>query len=117
MYDGLLFGFICLLAVYGGLALIIGVLEGVRFGPHSRCENVKLILVVKDAGDNIEWIVRSAFKNDFQGKALSGNSLAVVDMGSSDDTFKILEKLKQEYQYIDIYTIDQKDKAFFGNFL
>jgi hypothetical protein len=45
---------------------------------------------------------------------MSAHKLAVVDLGSEDDTIKILEKLRYDYQYMDIYKDWNKDEVFSG---
>ena len=114
MLDTILFGFICLFAVYGALTILLGIAEDIKTRPIGKKDNIRVVLLVKNAGDYVEEVVRSAFRQDFTGKALSACNLAVVDLGSTDDTVKILEKLCLEYQYVDVYTYDEKDKVFCG---
>lgn len=112
MFDSVLFGFICLLAIYGGFSIIFGLIEEKRYRPLVKSRNVKVAIIVKDAGENIEAIVKNALSYDFQGKALSAHNIAIVDLGSSDDTLKILGKLGYNNQYIDIYAEQDKNKVF-----
>jgi hypothetical protein len=112
MFDSVLFGFICLLAVYGGFSILFGIIEERRFRPAIKSNNVRVAIIVKDAEENIEAIVRNAFSYDFQGRALSAHNIAVVDLGSSDDTLRILGKMGSNNQCIDIYTVEDKCKVF-----
>lgn len=114
MFDSVLFGFICLLAVYGGFSILFGIIEERRFRPVIKSKNVRVAIIVKDAGDNVEAIVRNAFSYDFQGRAYSAHNIAIVDLGSSDDTLKILGKMGSNNQNLDIFTDEDKQKVFSG---
>ena len=66
---------------------------------------LKNILIVKNQEDTIEWIVQNAIRN-VKGK------LIIIDMGSKDDTWKILEKLKLDNDDIEILKEEDKSKIF-----
>ena len=77
-------------------------------------ENVKLIMLVKDAEEGIESYIReiSLGRNFY-------NNLVVIDLNSEDETVKILEELKNENINMKIlnkeegidYILDQTKKA------
>jgi len=108
-----LFKFIVyLFAVYGALTLVLSILAAVRGRSFISGAKVKVILVVKDAEEYIEYIVRNAVKGDFISRVMSGNNLTIIDMNSSDRTAGILNELKKEYECLDVLGEQEKDKVF-----
>jgi hypothetical protein len=100
------------LALFGALMLTISIVKTVSNRLKHENQKVRLILMVKDQEEQIEGIVRSVFTGDLLYGTLPGNNLIILDMGSQDDTLKIVEKLKRDYQYIDIIRKEEKEKAF-----
>ena len=62
-------------------------------------------IVVKNQEDTVEWIVKSAIRS-VKGK------LIIVDMGSCDETWEILERLKMDNDNIEILREEDKSKIF-----
>lgn len=100
------------LAVYGALSLVIGFVSHLQQRGGIDSFKTRLVLLVKDQEDTIEGIVRTVFMEHILRKVMSKDKLIVVDMGSKDETLAILNKLKEEYKYIEVYTNDQKEKIF-----
>ena len=103
---------ICLLASYGALSLIIGVANSIYGRTKGRDSKIRLVLVIKNQAEAIEGIIRNIFNGDVLGKAMSDGCLMVVDMGSTDETMSILMKLRDDYECIDIFKQDEKEKIF-----
>lgn len=110
IYDVLIY----LLAVYGALTLIFSIASSVYYRTKTENRNVKLVLVVKNKQDIIEYFVGCIFKGSILKKVIPGGKLTVLDMGSSDETRGILDKLKRDYEYIDIIKEEEKEKIFQG---
>ncbi|MCR4435147.1 MAG: hypothetical protein QHH06_07165 [Clostridiales bacterium] len=106
--------FIYLLAVYGALTLIISVFSSIYRRSKPENGNVKLVLAVKNQQETVEGMVRSIFKSDLLHRLVPDNTLTVLDMGSTDETLKILSTLKKEYEYIDIIKQEEKERVFNG---
>ena len=112
MPDTILKFIIYLLAVYGALTLILSILSTIHARTAAVSAKVRMVLVVKDIEEYIEYIIRKIVKNDFLSKIISSNSLTVIDMKSSDETLKVLKKLEMDYECLDVLTLDEKDKLF-----
>jgi len=105
---------VCLLAIYGliMLARTAAVHIHARLpekvpGPaadSAHCppahHGVRMVLLVRDAEEQIEYVVRTAVKNDFASRVMSDHSLVIIDMDSSDNTFLLLEKLQKDFSNI-----------------
>lgn len=105
---------IYLLAVYGAIALAMNMLNPLYRRAKVGMGNVKLILAVKDQEDTVEGMVRNLFESELLPSLVPDNTLTVVEMGSTDETLKLLSKLKQEYGAIEIVTQNEKEKIFSG---
>ncbi len=130
----------CLLAIYG--LFILGrtvavhffgrspgkpprlVVDGINCSPMRPglvvdCVNylpmrsgVRMILLVRDAEEQIEYIVRTAVKNDFASRVMSDNSLVIIDMDSSDNTFLLLEKLQKDFSNVEVLKFEDREHIF-----
>jgi hypothetical protein len=100
------------LAAFGIIVLMVGVLKNIfnRFKVDNP--KIRLVLVVKDQEDHIEGVIKSIFTKDILFGTMPGNRLVVLDMGSKDETLTILEKLKKDFEYIDILRVEEKEKIF-----
>ncbi len=105
---------ICLLALYGAIALSIIVINSIFQRVKSEKSKLKLILLVKDNEEAIEGIIRNIFAGNFLRKVIPESKLTVLDMGSTDETLKILGKLKCEYEQLELLSMAEKDNAFEG---
>ena len=107
--------FVYLLAVYGALTLIIGIFESICDRLSSgNLGNVKLILVVKNQQECIEGMIRDMFRRDRLRKMLPGVKFSILDMGSTDETPLILDKLRRDFEYIEIVSESDRQKIFDG---
>lgn len=101
-----------LLAVYGLLVLVIGSAELVRCRISGCRPKVRIVLLVKDVEENIEYIIRNAVKKDFASKVLSDKNIAIVDMNSADHTYELLEKLQKDFLNIEVLKFEEKTIIF-----
>lgn len=104
--------FVYILALYGAVYLVIGFVDSVRKKLKNENKSVKFILLVKNQEDSIEGIIRGLFFQNLFRDIITLDRFTVVDMGSADDTLKILEKLKRDYQYLNVVNFDKKDEIF-----
>jgi hypothetical protein len=98
--------------VYGLLSLLLGISESIccrMAGPNPM---VRAILLVQDAEEQIEYIVRYAVKKEYAAKILSDKKLIIVDMNSSDNTYILLEKLQKNFPSIQVLKISDVDSIF-----
>lgn len=118
MLENLLDCIIYLLATYGLVVLSLGAADLVRCRVRGRRPNVSVVLLVQDAEDYIEYIVRNAVKKDFASKAVSDKKVIFVDMNSTDNTSQLLKKLKNDFPSIEILTLNERLRIFddFGIF-
>lgn len=102
----------CLLAVYGAYTLISCMIGAVMSRGASETSKVRVVVVVRDVEEQIENIVRNALKAELATRLMSGGNLTFVDMASQDGTLLLLNKLKRDYENIEILEIEERDKAF-----
>ena len=102
----------CLLAVYGAFTFISCMIGAVRSRSVSGTSKVRVVVVVRDVEEQIENIVRNAIKAELATRLMSDENVIFVDMNSRDGTFLLLNKLKKDYENIDILEINKKDRAF-----
>jgi hypothetical protein len=103
-----------LLAVYGALSLTMGMGGSLFAGRGRGLNNARLVLLVKDCGQSVEGMVRNLLKEDTLKKAMVEDSLMIVDLGSTDDTTAILEKLQEKYECVKAIGGKEKDRIFTG---
>jgi hypothetical protein len=107
-----LYIFIYSLAVYGVLSLAISVFDSIRQRIGNENSRVRLILIIKNQENTIEGIIRNIFRGDFLRRVMSGGKLIVLDMDSTDKTFDILIKLKDDYGCFHVLKGNEKENIF-----
>lgn len=64
-----------------------------------------LVIITGNSQQSIEWLIRSYhLAHFFRGSKMKKGRITCLDMGSSDDTLQILEKLKQKYDHLDVFS-------------
>lgn len=93
---------LCFLSVVGIIRIIEEIIKHICY----NADDYVIVIQVKNQQDRIEGIVRSVVWKELKcgGKV---PEILIVDMGSSDDTLQILEKLNDEYDFI---TVSNKEK-------
>ena len=115
------------MAIYGIIALIYSLMRKLwnRMEGLQQIENMKMVLIIKDQEEVIEGIIRNFYMSRslnyklspglYPCYGISGNKgIIVVDMGSTDKTSEILQKLKNTYGSLEVLSMDEKDKIFEG---
>lgn len=97
-----------LFAVYGLIQLFINVVNSIRIR-NQRNDGIKLILAVKNRQDNIEGAVRSIFINGVLDRVGAQNVLYVADLGSTDDTPRIIHNLCSRYDNLKPVNIQENE--------
>lgn len=103
---------IYLLAAYGALVLVLGAIDLIRSKMAANHPKVRVVLLVQNAQDQIEFIVRNVVMKDFASRASSDKKVIFVDMDSSDDTVVLLKKLQQCYPSIEVLQHQDKEVIF-----
>lgn len=104
--------FVWLLAAYGLLTLLLGTIGLIRCRISGHRPSVRVVLLVRDAEEHIEYIIRNASKKEFASKVLSEKNMIIVDMNSADNTYQLLERLKKDFSNIETLTFDERDQIF-----
>jgi len=107
-----LFSLIVILAIYGLFIIIASVLEHFfrkrKSIPDEKC--LKMIVAVKDAEEHIEGVANEIIRNWWNTFPLKEGMLYFCDCGSTDDTYKILERLEESQPFIRVvYSTNHKD--------
>ncbi len=101
-----------LFAVYGMLSLIISAIESITKRKNIKNPGVKLVILLKNQQDTVEGVIRTILAAETSRDIVSDGKLYIVDMGSQDETLKILKKLKRNYDMIEIFDMNDKELIF-----
>ena len=101
-----------LLAAYGAFCMLISLVSHMRLKGTPVDSRVRLVLIVRNAGEKIEGVIRSIFIENTLKKIIPGGRLFVLDMGSMDDTIGILSRLQKEYGEMEVLREGEKDRVF-----
>ena len=93
---------VVLFATYGLFTIIGEVISNIKIAKQDNKGLCRCVLFVKDREKDIEYIVRRCMTEI--GPFLGGaeKTMTIVDMGSLDETKKILAMLAEEYEEISI---------------
>jgi hypothetical protein len=105
---------ICLFAVYGLVTFIISFYEGWFRGKGGRYPRIKLVLLVRDVENDLEFAVRSALKSNFIRRFISGGGMTIVDVGSTDGTQGITKQLAKCNDRIECVDFNSREEIFKG---
>jgi cell division protein FtsX len=114
MLYNLLLCIVCILAAYGLLALVSGIAESVRCRISGIRPEVRVVVLVQNAEEQIEYIVRNAVKKDIQSKMLSDKKVTFVDMDSKDKTSELLDKLQKNFSSIEVLSYPDRAHIYDG---
>ncbi|NLY42396.1 MAG: hypothetical protein GX066_00135 [Clostridiaceae bacterium] len=102
MMEILVQSLICFFALYGVIQLGLNIYNMINDYKLEK-DKVYIIITVKNQQDTIEGVIRSIVwksLNNYHGGVIP--NILVVDMGSTDDTPIILDKLCLEYDFIKV---------------
>lgn len=88
------------LALYGLIEVIKDILYVSAYA-NSKPDGIYLIIAVKNKEDKIEGFLRSILFRFLYGKENIKN-IIVTDLGSEDNTLKILDTLQEDYKCIKV---------------
>lgn len=101
-----------ILATYGFLTIIHDLVLAIKSKSKYQNSMIKLVLIVKNQGDVIEGVLRNVLPRSFIRKLMPEGKLTILDMGSKDDTLKILQKLEIDYECLEVVNQTEKDIIF-----
>ncbi|NSW90054.1 MAG: hypothetical protein HPY74_05085 [Firmicutes bacterium] len=101
-----------ILALYGFISIIATIVRRFYRNINLRNSNMRMALIVKNQGEIIEGVVRSIFSGGILESIIQGDNFYIVDMGSTDKTVEILQRLKNTYHNMEILSEKDKDKIF-----
>lgn len=95
---------LCLFALYGLICIIYKWSDLILNTSEESIGNPYLIMTVKNRQEDIEGVVRALAWQIISKKNDIAKELVIIDMGSKDDTLKILSRLESEYEFLHIMT-------------
>ena len=101
MLDFITNGIIWTLALYG-LIEIIKTIYYVCTCTKLESDGIYFIIAVKNQQKKIEGFMRSILFRILYGKEECVKNVIITDLGSSDKTKDIIEKLAQDYKFIEV---------------
>lgn len=101
MLDFILFGILWTFAMYGFIEIIKTIYYSFNHC-KIRNEGIYLIFAVKNQEEKIEGFLRSILFRFIYGKEENIDNIIVTDLGSSDNTLEILNKMKNDYEIIEV---------------
>ena len=87
-----------ILMVYGIITFVEDIIKAKRIINN----NIRLVIEVKNAEDEIEGIIRNAIEQKIVEKSLLGDILYIRDLESSDKTKEIIEMLSRDNSFIQL---------------
>lgn len=103
MLDILMQSLICFFAIYGIIQMVMNIYTWLHNMHFKKNDDVYIIVTVKNQQETIEGIIRSIVwksLNNIHGGIVP--NILVVDMGSTDETPRILDRLHLEYDFIQV---------------
>lgn len=101
MFYFIIEGLIWTLALYG-LIEIIKTIYYVCTCTKLESDGIYFIIAVKNQEEKIEGFMRTILFRILYGKEESIKNIIVSDLGSTDNTKQILQKLQQDYKFINL---------------
>ena len=100
------FVFVYFFAIFGFVQMLMYIFDMLRCGEIEGEYNI--VLTVKNQQEHIEAMVHHIAGDGFDNWRGRGfKDLIVVDMGSDDETPDILNKLRQEYEFLSVMDIER----------
>lgn len=88
-------------AIFGVIQFCKYIMESIFEFFRKKEEDQLIVITVKNQQDHIEGILRSVvWKSLNHKRGRQVPNILVVDLGSTDDTYTILERLCKEYQFL-----------------
>ena len=87
------------LALYGLFELIKQIINMITY-TNLRADGIYIIIAVKNQEEKIEGFLRSSLFKIFYGKEEYIKEVIVSDLGSTDGTKEIINKMSLEYDYV-----------------
>lgn len=94
------------------LTIILNISEFISCRFAGQRPKVRVVLLVQDAEEQIEYIVRYAVKEEYADRVLSDKKLIIVDMDSTDNTYILLEKLQHNFPSIQVIKMSDMESVF-----
>lgn len=91
---------ICAFALYGVFIFAQRASECFREAAPANALKESIVMFVGNQEDSVEGIVRSAAWNEKSQNGGDCRDIVVVDLGSEDETFEILMRLQNEYEFV-----------------
>lgn len=102
-----------IMAFYGFISILMSFRKLFYRGMRLKNGKMRMVLIVKDGEEIIEAVIRSIASGVIPENIASEGDIYIVDMGSSDKTVDILQRLKNMYyNNIEIVTKNDRSKVF-----
>lgn len=94
--------FIYVMALYGFFTAVGNLIDSLSKRVRIDKASYKLVISVKNQEQTIEGIIRGIFEDELFRDKDSNSKVVVIDKGSTDETIKILKKLQQDYENLEV---------------
>ena len=101
MWDFILNGVFWILALYGLFEIIKNIIYICTY-TNLKTDGIYIIIATKNQENKIEGFLRTILFRIMYGKEDCVKDVIVADLGSTDDTVKILNKLSKDYNEIKV---------------
>lgn len=101
MLDFVLNGIVWVFALYGFIEILKTIYYSLIYS-KIKTNGIYFIIAVKNQEKQIEGFMRSILFRLLYGKEENVQDVIISDLGSSDGTKEILEKLKKDYDFLNI---------------
>lgn len=89
----------CTLALYGFIEIVKNIYYILTY-TNLKSDGIYIIVAVKNQEQKIEGFLRTILFRMIYGKEEMVKQIFITDLGSNDETAKIIEKIGKDYEYI-----------------
>lgn len=107
-----LYVFLYLMIAIGAILLILWFGNTKSAARQKDTSKLSMVILVRNQQDITEGLIRNFCRRDFVKRVVPDMRITVIDMGSNDETWQILTKLSEAYEYIEILKEDDREKIF-----
>lgn len=101
MFDFISTSIIWILALYGLIEIIKSIYYSLIYS-KIKTNGIYFIIAVKNQENQIEGFMRSSVFRILYGREEIVKDIIISDLGSTDKTKEILEKLKKDYEFLNL---------------
>lgn len=101
--------FVYVMALYGFITIVENMIDSLAKKARVNKTSYKLVLSVKNQQESIEGVIREIFGDELFNDKNLNTRVIVIDKGSTDETVKILRKLQEDYENLEVIEEEEQE--------